>query len=69
MTSMTIQEKYSYCLANYEASKCGNLLQNKNQTLEFYNLCYEEMFQNEAYKEVGETGQAASDMTDCDVYK
>ena len=69
MTSLIIQEKYNYCVSNYEASKCFNLLQNKNQTLEFYNLCYEEMYQDEAFKEASVTGQAASDMRDCDVYK
>ena len=68
MTSMMPETKLQFCLSNYEASKCGNLLSNKNQTISLYNLCLEEMFQDESYQEAGYTGLHANSIDQCKVY-
>ena len=68
MTSIIVEDLAIYCSSNYESANCGNLLGNKNQTISLYNLCLEEMFQDQDFEEAGDVGLSATSVDACNVY-
>ena len=68
MTSLVSGQRSNHCKDNFEASRCGDFLRNKNQTLAWYDLCLDEKYQDEAYHEAGRSGLGAGHGQVCDVY-
>ena len=68
MTSMVIEDEYIYCRNNYESANCRNLLGNREQTIQLYNLCLDEMFQDQELQAAATTGMRATSYNDCDIY-